>query len=169
MKTKTYLIAFFAFFMPYAIYAQTAGETNHDATAVEENPEVKRKIENLVHELYESIKNKDLERQKEFHLYSDDFTAFYGGQLRKDAEGAQEYEENLVRNIPENIDFDIQDLRVSVYENVAVASFHIYVTSNVEGVKKQSQAGLSLVYLNVDGAWKIVHEHVSPLTEARPE
>ena len=135
----------------------------------QENPETEAEIKELVHELFESLRLKDLEKQKSFHLYSEDFTAFYGGQKRKDALGAQEYEENLLHSLSEDVQFDIEDLEVNVFENTAVASFHIYVNSTVAGEKKQSQARITLVYVKVNGDWKIIHEHVSPLTVARQE
>lgn len=136
---------------------------------LQENPEAEAEIENLVHDLYESLRLKDLEKQKSFHLYSDKFTAFYGGQKRKDAEGAQEYEENLLQRLPEDVQFDIEDMMVNVFENVAVATFHIYVSYTAQEEKQQSRAQLTLVYINVDGEWKITHEHVSALTEGSRE
>lgn len=133
----------------------------------QEYSEDKGKIETLVHELYESIKNRNFEKSKTFHAYSDKFTAFYSGKKRKNAEGAIEFERDLHNNIPDGILFDIEDLQVNVFDDAAVASFHIYVTSGTNGEKKQSQAQVTLVYPKINGNWKITHEHVSSLTDKR--
>lgn len=166
MKLNFCFPLLFLFLLSPFLQAQNTGHSLPPALQ-NEQPEVQAEIEKLVHELYESIKNKDLEKQKSFHLYSDKFTAFYGGQKRKNAEGAMEYEKNLLNAVSDDITFDIQDMQVNVFDDVAVATFHIYVTSTVKGEKKQSQAQISLVYLNVNGEWKITHEHVSALTESR--
>lgn len=148
---------------------QAQNDENINSAFQQEYPKDKAEIKRLVHNLYEAIKARDFKKSKTFHAYTDKFTAFYSGKKRKDAEGAIEFEKNLHNNIPEGIQFDIEDLQVNVYDNVAVATFHIYVTSEVNAEKKQSQAQITLVYLKIDGNWKITHEHVSPLTEKREE
>lgn len=113
------------------------------------------------------LKTRTWKNRKSFHLYSGKSTAFYGGKKRKDAEGAKEYEENLLNSIADDVKFDIEDMQVNVFGDVAVVTFHIYVSSTVKGEKKQSQAQISLVYINADGELKITREHVSALTESR--
>jgi len=173
MKTNIYLtFSFLLLLFCNLISAQNPeNKMISDSVLQQEYPEVKAEIEGLVHQLYESIRKGEVEKQKSFHTYSDKFTAFYGGRLRKDAAGAQEYEENLVNHFTkvEDVNFDIRDMQVNVFDKVAVASFHIYVSSGVDQEKRQSQAQVSLVYLNLNGAWKITHEHVSPLTEVISE
>ena len=165
MSTKASIVLLILLFLLCnSVPAQVSEKSSHiDSALLEENLQAEAEIEKLVHELYESIRNKDLEKQKSFHYYSDKFSAFYGGQKRKDAEGAQEYEKNLLNNLPADVEFNFEDMQVNVYDKVAVASFHIYVTSSINGEKRQSQAQITLVYLNLNGKWLITHEHVSPL------
>lgn len=163
----TFVVCFL--FLSTCNLAQAQNEGKIDPVLQQEYPEDKAEIEKLVHDLYAAIKSRDFEKSKTFHAYSDKFTAFYSGKKRKDAEGAIEFEKNLHNNIPEGIQFDIEDLQVNVFHDVAVATFHIYVSSEVDGEKKQSQAQITLVYIQLDGNWKITHEHVSALTEKREE
>lgn len=149
----------------HAAIAQTSEEP--DALFKNDYAEDKAEIRNLVYQLYESIKEKDFERSKTFHVYGDKFTAFYSGNKRVDAEGAIEFELNLHERIPEGVQFDIEDLEVNVFDKTAVASFHIYVTSMANGEEKLSQAQVTLVYVKTNGQWKITHEHVSSLAQAR--
>lgn len=152
-------------FVHHAANAQTSEKSN--PLPEREYSEDEAEIKNLIYKLYESIKEKDFERSKTFHAYDKQFTAFYSGKKRVDAEGAIEFERNLHERIPEGVQFDIEDLEVNLLDKTAVASFHIYVKSIVEGEEKHSQAQVTLVYVKIDGQWKITHEHVSPLTQDR--
>lgn len=164
MRTITFFALFFLFFFSLELNAQSKVEKN---TLIEkEHPEVKAEIQNLVHELYQAIKEKDLEKMKSFHVYSDKFSAFYGGRKRKNSEEAQEYERKMAESFSE-AEFDIEDVQVNVFDNVAVATFYVFSDVVVNGEKRQGQGQITLVYVNIDGEWKITHEHVSSLTEGR--
>lgn len=167
MKKPLSLIAFLFLFVHTEAEAQTLEKAG--SLPEQEYRQEQAEIKALVYELYESIRDKDFERSKTFHAYGDKFTAFYSGKKRKDAGGAIEFERNLHESIPEGVRFDIEDLEVNVFGGTAVATFHIYVESVVNGEEKHSQAQVSLVYVRTEGKWKITHEHVSSLTEAREE
>lgn len=117
--------------------------------------------------LYESIKEKDFEKSQTFHAYDKHFKAFYSGKKRVDAEEAIEFKRNLHERIPEGVQFDIEDLEVNVFDKTAVASFHIYVKSILDGEEKHSQTEVTLVFVKTDGECKITHEHIYPLIQDR--
>jgi ketosteroid isomerase-like protein len=58
--------------------------------------------------------------------------------------------------------FDLSNLHIQCYENTAIASYTLLVsTATVQGVKVASH-NETRVMVKIDGNWKIVHVHKSP-------
>ena len=58
--------------------------------------------------------------------------------------------------------FDLSNLHIQRYENTAIASYTLLVsTASVQGVKVASH-NETRVMVKIDGKWKVVHVHKSP-------
>jgi len=58
----------------------------------------------------------------------------------------------------------VQDLKVDVFGNVAIATYYPKVTFVKEGETRNVSGRQTLVFLKTDEGWKIVHEHGTPKT-----
>ncbi|MDZ7692774.1 MAG: nuclear transport factor 2 family protein [Balneolaceae bacterium] len=55
------------------------------------------------------------------------------------------------------------DLKIDVFGDVAVVTFHADFRPTIGDEIVQIWESTTLVFVKVDGAWKITHEHHSPL------
>ena len=134
-------------------------------------PEEQAKITQMIDDIYKSAQQKDIETLQSFHAYGPKFTTFKDGGLREDAEGNKKYEQETFMAISD-YQYDIRDLKVSVFGDAAIATFHGFFEANLGDQHIEVQVQGTLAFVKVDGAWKIVHEHFSPLnlpTEQAPK
>jgi ketosteroid isomerase-like protein len=62
--------------------------------------------------------------------------------------------------------FDLSNLHIQTYENTAIASYTLLIsTATPEGVKVASH-NESRVIVKMNGTWKVVHVHKSPAWQA---
>jgi ketosteroid isomerase-like protein len=59
---------------------------------------------------------------------------------------------------------DMRDLRVETYGAVAVATFNGHFTATIHDAPVALDQQATMVFVQREGDWKIVHEHFSPLT-----
>ncbi|MHA2315397.1 MAG: nuclear transport factor 2 family protein [Candidatus Hermodarchaeia archaeon] len=125
-------------------------------------PEAQVEVKEILKEIYETAQAQDLDQLSSYHLYGPKFTEFKSGKPRADAERNKQSEREFFTRISD-FDYDLRDLKVSVFGNVAIATFHGYfqVTMGEEHLSSQLQS--TLVFVKTDDSWKIVHEHFSPL------
>jgi ketosteroid isomerase-like protein len=54
-------------------------------------------------------------------------------------------------------------VKVNVFGDVAIVTFHGYFEADMEEEHLSLQAQSTLVFAKTGGSWKIIHEHFSPL------
>ena len=111
----------------------------------------------------QSVKDNDIDRLISFHAYGPKFTEFKNGEARNDGKANEEFERSVFGSVTEVVKFDMNDLKVEVYGDVANVTlhsdFHLMFGEDLAVVNDQ----ISLLFLNTDNGWRIVHEHHSPL------
>lgn len=112
----------------------------------------------------QSIEDGDMDKLISFHAYGPKFTEFKNGAPRNDDVANEEHERSVFGAVTEVVKFDAKDLQIAVYDEVANltfhSDFHLKFGENVVVVNDQ----ITLLFVNTDKGWKMVHEHHSPLT-----
>lgn len=135
----------------------------------DEFPESKEAISKTMDSIVQSIKDGDIDRLISFHAYSPKFTEFKNGEPRNGGAENEEFERGVFGSVTEVVKFDMNDLNVAVYGDVANVTlhsdFHLKFDEDLAVVNDQ----ISLLFLNTDKGWRIVHEHHSPLKKEEAE
>jgi ketosteroid isomerase-like protein len=119
-------------------------------------------IAQTVQDIFKSGKAKDFAVLEAFHLNSPKFTKFDDGEpmTRQDYAQNQKGEKDGFSAL-ESFDYTIVDLKVDVFDKVAVATFIMDYAIQVQGTKMAAKSRATLVFVEDAGKWKITHEHFS--------
>ncbi len=128
-----------------------------------EFPEAKQEVLNTFGEIAQSIIDGDMDKLISFHAYSPKFTEFKNGEPRNGGVANEDYERNVFGSITEVVAFNADDLQVAVYGEVANLTFHsdFQLMFGTDLVVVNDQ--ITLLFVNTNNGWKMVHEHHSPL------
>ncbi len=116
-------------------------------------------------EIKQSLIDGDMDKLIDFHAYSSKFTEFKNGELRNGSAANDAYEREVFGAVTEVVRFEADELKVSVYGDVAIVTFHsdFHLKFGVDLVIVNEQT--SLLFVRTVNGWKIVHEHHSPLND----
>jgi len=127
-------------------------------------PQAQQEIRETLDEIFLSIQEKDVERLASFHAYGPKFTEFQNGEKRVGSAENQAAEAGLLAAIS-GFNYNLNDLKINVFSNkFAIVTFHADFRPTIEGVEYQQVAQGTLIFVRMGNDWKIVHEHLSPLT-----
>ncbi|SFZ91619.1 Ketosteroid isomerase homolog [Flaviramulus basaltis] len=129
-----------------------------------EFPEAKQEVLETFVAIAQSIKDGDLNKLISFHAYSPKFTEFKNGQPRNGGEANEAHERSVFGAVTEVVAFNAEDLKIAVYGDVANLTFHsdFQLKFGEDLVVVNDQ--ITLLFVNTNDGWKMVHEHHSPLT-----
>ncbi|HDS06060.1 MAG TPA: DUF4440 domain-containing protein [Bacteroides sp.] len=169
MKTK---LTFLAMIIFSAVFSG-CGQKNDNMIVEEQKidiindqfPESQAEIKNVLDGIFKSIQDNDADRLISYHVYGPKFTEFRDSEHRFNSADNEHYERGLVGAIS-GFDYDLGDLKIDVFGDVAVVTFHADFRPVIGGEVHQIWGSTTLVFVKVDGAWKITHEHHSPLNVA---
>lgn len=115
-----------------------------------------------VREIFAAAQAKEFDRLAGYHLYGPKFTKFddFDPLERQDAASARESEEDGLDAVTD-FRYDLEDLKVDVFGTTAVTTFVLDYGFAVDGETIDARARATLVLINDDGRWRIVHEHFS--------
>ena len=124
-------------------------------------PEDQKLIEKTLHDIIDAGKKKELDRLEGFHLLGPKFTKFEDSGTRRDAQSAMKNEREGFAAFTD-FSIDIQDLKVDVFGDVAIATYVVDFTVKVDETVTPTKSRATLVFVKDQGTWKITHEHFSP-------
>lgn len=125
-------------------------------------PESQAEIQTVLDGIFASIQEGDADRLISYHVYGPKFTEFRDSQFRFGSAENEEYERGFVGAIS-GFDYSLDDLKINVFGDVAVVTFHADFRPTLDGEVHQIWGSTTLVLIKVDNEWKITHEHHSPL------
>ena len=107
----------------------------------------------------------DLEALRATHLDSPKFSKF-GPRIaeRQDVKSTNQTESEHVLAMSD-ASFELEDIKVDIFEDVAVTTFYNNYSFIKNKVRVQGKGRVTLVFLNTEEGWKIVHEHSSPFNQ----
>ncbi len=124
-------------------------------------PEEQAKIAQSIEDIFQAGKAKDFVTLEGFHLNSPKFTKYDNDSpLRQDYAQNTEYEKATFSAV-DSFNYKINELKVDVFGNVAIATFVMPFDAVMQGTKLIDTARSTLVFVNDAGKWKITHEHFS--------
>jgi ketosteroid isomerase-like protein len=134
----------------------------------DERDDVARRVEAIVYAVFEAGKNKDFASLERLHLNSEEFSKFdeFPPFTRQDSKQALIYEEAAFANITD-FQYELQEMKVDIFGQVAIATFYldyrgVFVNDySFEGSPVRSRSRATIVLLQLQDGWKIVHEHFS--------
>lgn len=126
-------------------------------------PEAKQEVMQTFGAIAQSIKDGDVDNLIAFHAYSPKFTEFKNGEPRNGSEANETHERTVFGAVTEVVKFDVKDLQIAVYGDVANLTFHsdfqLKFGDDLVVVNDQ----ITLLFVKTENGWKMVHEHHSPL------
>ena len=131
----------------------------------DEFPEAKQEVMETFGAIAQSIIDGDMDKLISFHAYGPKFTEFKNGEPRNGDVANEEHERTVFGAVTEVVKFDAKDLKIAVYGEVANLTFHsdFHLKFGEDHVIVNDQ--ITLLFVNTDDGWKMVHEHHSPLSQ----
>lgn len=132
-------------------------------------PESEEAIRKTMDSIAQSVMDGDIDRLISFHAYSPKFTEFKNGEPRNGGQENEEFERNVFGSVTEIVKFDMNDMQVAVFGDVANVTLHsdfqLKFGEDLAVVNEQ----ISLLFVDTKDGWRIVHEHHSPLKQEENE
>jgi ketosteroid isomerase-like protein len=128
-----------------------------------DDAEARSQIEHRLREIFAAAKNKDFTRLESYHLYGPKFTRFSGSSpARLDADATRQLERVGLASL-EGLQMRADALQIDVFGRVGIATFLLDYSFDVGGEAIRKKDRTTLVFVNENGDWKIVHEHLSEI------
>jgi len=128
-------------------------------------PEERAQIERRLQEVIVAAESKDFARLDSYHFYGPKFTKFSGSSSdRLDAAAGRKGEHDGLGSI-KGLKMRADDLKIDVFGNVGIATFILDYSFDSGGEVVHRKERSTLVFVKDGGAWKITHEHLSPIKE----
>ncbi len=150
------------FFLILVVFLSACKEEKQVDIIKEPFTDVQTKITGMLTDIFNTAKAKDFKKLESYHLNSPKFTKFdVGGTPNR-----QNYEENTkgeeaVFNALEGFDYKLYDVKVDVFDKVAISTFTISYSAKMQGTPMSDTARSTLIFVETGGQWKITHEHFS--------
>ncbi len=151
-----------------SVFAATAGcesLTSSDILHAEFAAE-QEEIARTIREIYASAERKELDRLEAYHFFGPKFSKFGDRGGRQDAEVTRAAERNAIGGL-DAFRATVDDLKVDVFGETAVATFIVRYEAVVEDETVRGELRTTMVFVRVGHDWKIAHEHFSPYEAAQ--
>jgi ketosteroid isomerase-like protein len=170
MKTKW--MFFTIMILGIIISSCTNTEKKTDLTEVkvdlldDQFPEAKMQLRMTLDSIKQSVMDGNLDELIAFHSYSPKFTEFKNGEIRNGAKDNEEFERGVFGSVTEVLKFDMNDTKIAVYGDVANVTTHTDFHLKFENDTVVINDQMTILFLNTNEGWRIVHEHHSALNSA---
>ena len=124
--------------------------------------EALQQLQLVLQGIFAAAERKDFVQLDAYHLYGAQFSKF-GAEIpgRQDSTTTRLMEHTGLGNV-NNLQMQAQDLKLDLFGDVAIATFIMDYTFDLEGQSYQRRVRSTIVFVRHEGAWKIAHEHFSP-------
>jgi len=126
--------------------------------------EAEAQIKLRLGEIIDAAEQKDFDRLDSYHLYGPKFSKFAGSSAeRQDAETSRQGEHTGLGAI-NGLKMRADTLKIDVFGNMGIATFILDYSFASESGVIHARDRTTMVFVRDTGAWKIAHEHLSPIT-----
>ena len=122
-------------------------------------PEKQQEIIDAVNTIVRDAETANLDGLKDIHLVSDKFTKFGPRSFeRQNVQQTNESELAFFGSVT-NYKEEVKDLKVDVFGEVGIATYYREVSAEQDGEVSNASLRQTLVFVNTEAGWKLVHEH----------
>jgi len=119
-------------------------------------------IREVIKSIVKDAETANIEGLKEAHFMSDKFSKFGPRSFdRQNVKNTNESEAAFFSSIS-NFKQEARDLKIDVFDDIAIATYYPYVSFIQDGVEQKGSGRQTIVFLKTKNGWKIVHEHGTP-------
>ena len=123
---------------------------------------VQAEIREAIQAIVKDAEEANIEGLKAAHLESVKFSKFGPRNFdRQDVIGTNASETSFFSSIS-NYKQEVRDLKIDVFEDVAIATYYPHVSFIQNGEEKTGSGRQTFVFLSTEEGWKLVHEHGTP-------
>jgi ketosteroid isomerase-like protein len=147
------------FLMICIIIVVVGCQSNDEST---DSYKAEKELRQVIEQIWVDVVSGDLEALRSTHLDSPKFSKF-GPRIaeRQDVKSTNESETEHVLLISD-ASFELEDIKVDVFGDVAVTTFYNNFSFIKNNIRVKGKGRVTLVFLNTEEGWKIIHEHSSP-------
>ena len=122
---------------------------------------VHKELREVIKKIWVDAVAGDLNALRATHFDSPKFSKF-GPRIaeRQDVKSTNESETEHVLSMSDAI-FDLEDIKVDIFGDIAITTFYNNYSFIKNYMRIQGKGRITLVFLNTEDGWKIVHEHSS--------
>jgi ketosteroid isomerase-like protein len=118
-----------------------------------------QEVTEVINSIVRDAETANLEGLMAIHLDNERFTKFGPRQFeRQDLHQTNASESAFFGSISE-YQQEIRDLKIDVFDDMAIATYHPHVSFVRDGDKKTVSGRQTFVFLRTKDTWKLVHEH----------
>ncbi len=119
-------------------------------------------IREVISSIIKDAEEANIEGLKAVHLESEKFSKFGPRNFdRQDISSTNATEDAFFSSIS-NYKQEIRDLKIDVFDAMAIATYYPYVSFIQNGEKKTGIGRQTFVFLKTNSGWRLVHEHGTP-------
>tara|TARA_R110002012_G_scaffold312603_1_gene523504 strand:- start:5326 stop:5802 length:477 start_codon:yes stop_codon:yes gene_type:complete len=129
----------------------------------DEFPSAKAEVKAVLDGIEQSIRDNNMDKLISYHAYGPKFTEFKNGEERTGSLENEEFERGFLGSFTKVEKWELDDLKIAVYGDVANVTFHADFVPYIKEEKLHMTGQFTLLFVKTSKGWKIVHEHMSPL------
>ena len=122
-------------------------------------PEKQQELIEVVNTIVRDAETANLDGLRDIHLISDKFTKF--GPRSFERQNVQQTNESELAFFGRVSNYKelVKDLKIDVFGEVGIATYYREVSAEQDGEISSSELRQTLVFVNTEDGWKLVHEH----------
>jgi ketosteroid isomerase-like protein len=135
------------------------GAHTSDSAAPHNESEAESQIYDAVMAIKQDIETSNIAGLQKAHLNSAKFSKFGPRKFeRQDVEAANQSEAAFFSSISE-ASYEVNELKIDVFGDVGIATYYPEVSFLKNETRMEASGRQTLVFLNTDAGWKLIHEH----------
>lgn len=122
-------------------------------------PQAEAEIRAVIDAIAADIRTANISNLQGIHLDSDKFTKFGPRQFERQDVAETNASEAAFFSSISNASYEVDDLKIDVFGDFGIATYYPRVSFERDGEAVRVTGRQTLVFLNTQDGWKIVHEH----------
>jgi ketosteroid isomerase-like protein len=130
-----------------------------------DSSKAEKELITIIEQIWADAVSGDLDALRDIHFNDPRFSKFGPRvSIRQDVKSTNESETEHFSMISD-ASFDLEDIKVDVFGDMAVTTFYNNYSFNKNNIRVQGKGRVTLVFIDTEEGWKIVHEHSSPFNQ----
>lgn len=122
-------------------------------------PKSQAELRQVVESIAQDVMSVDIAGLQAAHLDSDKFTKFGPRSFERQTLADANASEAAFFTSVSDLDYEVHDLKIDVFGDVAVATYYPRVSFTQNGDKVKVDGRQTFVFVKIGDSWKIAHEH----------